>query len=421
MSINNSVDYHNQAFDSLETNFTGYSNSDTDLFGSSSIKETMNEIHTNASLIQTYVASCLTQRDIELDKIPSIKKTQQEIREHARLWSKDLAPKIGAIYTDVTGFCSLAGDHDAGFWKDLTAIAHQIKSQNDEKVSEFKDIIGVFKEDIEDRKGKTLQLKNKLEGFKNYLFDDYNNFQTIIDKAKTIYSGSGGKIEVINRNIEAIKSAIDKNIGIIASGAIAIVTGITTIVVGAVGTVFTGGTTVKMIVAGIIFTGGGIAATAVASKNLVEKQKDYGSALQELANIKGEVAALKNVEDNFSGLQDKNKNASQAVESMINGWTVLYNNFNELENSVNKLDTNKRNLLVNRLTATKNNFDNLSLQAQNMQKNSILKVQVTTDIMNYMGFAKTFYSFPTYALCTKRLTKSSPFILDLPEFADLIR
>lgn len=419
MSTNNSIDYYDQEFGYPETNLARI-NETQGFFESSSIKETMNDVHTNASLVQTYIASCLTQKDIELNKISSIKKTQQDSREHARLWSTDLAPKISAIYTDVTGFCSLAGDEEEGFWKDLITTAHQIKNNNDDNISTFKEIIQVFKEDIEDRKNKTAKLTDNLSDFKSYLEDDNRHFQVIISEAQQIYSGSGGEIETINSNIKAIKSAIDTNIGIIAGGSIAVVGGIIMISVGAIGTVFTGGAAAKLIVAGVITTVGGVAAIAIASKDLVEKQKSYGSALQELAKLEGEVAALKNVEDHFSGLKDKNENAHKAVESMRQGWIVLYNNFNELENSVNKIDTDKRILLVNRLKTTKKNFDNLSIQAQNMQKNSILKVQVTSDVMSHLGLAKTFYSFPAYNLCTKRLVKQASCLLDLPEYVELV-
>ncbi len=61
-----------------------YSVSEDDVIASALIKENMSNVHTNSSLVQTYIATCLTQRNIKLDKIKSIEKTQQETREHAR-------------------------------------------------------------------------------------------------------------------------------------------------------------------------------------------------------------------------------------------------------------------------------------------------------------------------------------------------
>lgn len=420
MSINHSADFYEQAFDYPQAYLATDSNQD--IIESTSIKESIGDVYTNASLVQTYIASCLTQKDIQLDKIKSIKKTQQETREHARYWLNTLAPKISSIYTDVTGFCSLAGDEKSGgFWEDLIITANQIKNNNDENASTFKEIIQVFKEDIQERTKKTGELTNNLASFRGYLEEDNKNFQVIIADAKQIYSGSGGEIETINSNIKAIKSAIDTDIGIIAGGSIAVVGGIVMIGVGAIGTVFTGGAAAKLIVAGVITTVGGVAAIAVASKDLVEKQKSYGTALQDLAKLEAEMAALKNVEDHFTGLEGKNEKANKAVESMRQGWIILHSNFNELESSVDKIDTDKRVLLTNRLKATKKNFDNLTIQAQNMQKNSILKVEVSADVAATLGLAKTFYSFSTYSLCTKRLVKTTPWRLSLPEFAELIR
>ena len=51
-----------------------YSASDDDLIASALIKENMGSVHTNSSLVQTYIATCLTQRNIKLDKIKSIEK-----------------------------------------------------------------------------------------------------------------------------------------------------------------------------------------------------------------------------------------------------------------------------------------------------------------------------------------------------------
>lgn len=419
MSTNHSADYA-QEFDYPQVYLA--SDSKQDIIESASIKEIIGDVHTNTSLVQTYVASCLTQKDIQLDKIKCIKKTQQEAREHARYWLNTLAPKISSIYTDVTGFCSLAGDEKSdGFWKDLISTAHQIKNKNDENASDFKEIIQVFKEDIEERTTKTAELTSDLAGFRGNLEEDNKNFQVIISDAQQIYSGIGGEIETINSKIKAIKSAIDTDIGIIAGGSVAAVGGIVMIGVGAIGSVFTGGATVKLVVAGAITTVAGVAAIAVASKDLVEKQKSYGAALQDLARLEAEVAALKNVEDHFTGLKGNNENANKAVENMRQGWIILHNNFKELENSVAKIDADKRVLLVNRLKAAQKNFDNLTLQAQNMQKNSILQVEVSADVAASMGLAKTFYSFPVYSLCTKRLIKTTPWRLSLPEFAELTK
>ncbi|MFZ0219316.1 MAG: HBL/NHE enterotoxin family protein [Candidatus Aquirickettsiella sp.] len=414
MLINNSTGNYNAEFDYPRLFDI---NSNQDALESTLVKESITDVHTNASLVQTYIASCLTQKDIQLDKIKSIKKTQQETREHARYWLDTLAPKIASLYTDVTGFCSVSDS----FWIDLITAAEQIKNKNDDNLETFQVIIQELKEDIKERTTNTEQLTKDLASFRGDLEKDNRNFQDIIADAQRIYSGSGGEIEIINQNITGLKSAIDTDIGIIAGGSIAVVGGIVMIGVGAIGSVFTGGAAVKLIVAGVITTVGGVAAIAVAAKDLVEKQKSYGIALQNLARLEGEMAALKNVEDHFTGLEGKNEKANKAVESMRQGWIILHNNFNELEHSATKIDTDKRVLLVNRLKATQKNFDNLNVQAQNMQKNSILKVEVSSEVVTTLGLAKTFYSFPVYSLCTKRLVKKTPWLLTLPEFAELIR
>lgn len=388
-----------------------------DIIDSALVQETISDLHTNASLIQTYIASCLTQKDIELDKIKSIKKTQQETREHARYWLDKLVPKINRIYTDVTGFCNLS---DA-YWEDLIAKANEIKNKNDEHANHFKTIIQELKNDLDDKIQKTTNLTSDLSGFRTFLEEDNKNFQTIIADAQRIYAGSDGEIKVTRDEIAGIKTAIEKDIGIIAGGSVAVVGGIIMIGVGAVGSIVTGGVATKLIIAGIGTTITGVAMIAVASKDLVEKQKSYGVALQKLAQLEAEMAGLQNVDDHFTGLKDNNDKSNKAVESMRQAWIVLNNNFQELENSVEKIDADKRTLLVGRMKTAQKNFDSLKLQATNMQKNSILKVEVAPELASTLRLAKTTYSFPAYSLSTKRLFNEAPWILSLPELAELTK
>lgn len=124
--------------------------SDDDVIASAVIKENMGNVHTNSSLVQTYIAACLTQKNIKLDKIKSIEKTQKETREHARYWLNNLVPKINATYTDVSGFCNLS----SSYWDDLIRLAAEIQSANDENAENFKLVIFELKENIQDKEKK---------------------------------------------------------------------------------------------------------------------------------------------------------------------------------------------------------------------------------------------------------------------------
>jgi len=131
------MDTSDQASDYLDVFFSNNSE-DQDLLKNSSLStENIVGVYKNSTLVQTYIASCLTQKDIKLDKIKSITKTQIETREHARYWLDKLVQRISSIYTDVTGFCNLAGDEKEGYWKDLIDTAYQIKNNNDENLSDF--------------------------------------------------------------------------------------------------------------------------------------------------------------------------------------------------------------------------------------------------------------------------------------------
>lgn len=391
-----------------------YSASD-DIVSSAFLKENLNSVHSNSSLVQTYIASCLTQKNINLDKIKSIKKTQEDTREHARYWLNDLVPKINATYTDVSGFCNLS----SAYWEDLIKIAAEIQKSNDENAQYFKVGISELKENIQTKETKTKQLIEKFSLFRTDLESDNRNFQTIIADADRIYAGSEGEIETTRKNIAAITTAIDKDIGIIAGGAVATVGGIIMIGVGAIGSVVTGGAAVKLIVAGVIATGTGIAMVATASIDLENKKIEYSEQLQKMKQLEDEMAALENTKNQFTSLQDNNTNAHTAIENMRKAWITLNNNFQELEDSVNIINPERRFMLVSKLKAAQNNFDDLKQLAINAQSNGSLEVKVESELAESLRLAKTFYSFPALSISTKRLTRSEPWVLPLAEFAEL--
>lgn len=392
-----------------------YLTAEDDVIATALVKENMSNVHTNSSLVQTYIAACLTQKNIKLDKIQSIEKTQYEAREHARYWLNNLVPKINATYTDVSGFCNLS----TSYWEDLIKLAAEIQSSNDTKANDFRLCIGDLKENIQDKEEKTQQLIDKFSLFRTDLESDNRNFQMIVADADKIYAGSEGEIATTRKNIDAITTAIDKDIAIITGGAVGIVGGIVMIGVGAIGTVVTGGAATKLIVAGVITTATGIAMVTAASIDLENKQRDYGIALQKIKELDDEMAALENTENQFTSLKNNNTNAHIAVENMRTAWITINNNFQELENSVNIINPERRFMLVNKLKAAQKNFDDLRQQANNAQKNGSLEVKIDSELANALRLPKTFYSFAVLNISTKRLTNSQPWILPLTELADL--
>jgi predicted nuclease with TOPRIM domain len=181
----------------------------------------------------------------------------------------------------------------------------------------------------------------------------------------------------------------------------------------------TGGAAVKLIVAGVITTVTGVAMVATASVDLENKQRDYGQALQKMKQLEDEMAALENTKNQFTSLTANNTNAHTAVENMRQAWVTINNNFQELENTVNIINPERRFMLVNKLKAAQKNFDDLKQQAVNAQNNGSLEVKIDSELANSLRLAKAFYSFPALSISTKRLASPQPWILPLTDLADL--
>jgi len=132
-----------------------------------------------------------------------------------------LVSKINATYTDISGFCNLS----SFYWEDLIKITAEIQDPNDENAENFK--LGIFelKENIQDKEKKAQELVNKLAAFRTDLESDNRNLQTIVADADRIYAGNEGEIQTTRKNIDAISSAIDKDIGIITISAVTLAGG----------------------------------------------------------------------------------------------------------------------------------------------------------------------------------------------------
>lgn len=412
---NRTLAYPSSEFKPMMRSYADYIEPDDDIIVSTITKKTIGDVHTHSSLVQTYIAACLTQKNIKLDKIKSIEKTQEETREHAKYWLNNLAPKINATYTDVSGFCNLS----SSYWEDLIKFAAEIEKTNDENAQNFKLGISELKENILDKEAKTQKLIDKFSSFRTDLESDNRNLQTIVADGDRIYAGSEGEIQITRKNIDAISAAIDKDTGIIAGGAVATVGGIIMIGVGAIGSVFTGGAAVKLIVACVIATGTGIAIVTAASLDLQNKQHEYGQALQKIKLLEDEMAALENTKNHFTSLHNNNAKAHAAIEGMRKAWITINNNFQELENSVNIINPERRFMLVNKLKAAEKNFKDLKQLAVNAQNNGSLEVKMDSELASSLRFAKTFYSFPALSISTKRLNSPKPWIVPITELAEL--
>lgn len=188
---------------------------------------------------------------------------------------------------------------------------------------------------------------------------------------------------------------------------------------GAIGTIVTGGAAAKLIVAGVFTTLTGVAMVTAASIDLKNKQREYGDALQKMQHLEDEMAALENTKNQFTSLKDNNSNAHAAIEEMRKSWITLNNNFQELENSVNIINPERRFMLVNKLKATQKNFEDLKQHAINAQNNGNLEVKLDAELTSSFRLAKTFYSFPALNISTKRLASPKPWIVPLTELVNL--
>ena len=327
----------------------------------SAIKDKQVKLTSSYTVIQTYVQIILEQPDITLDALPDLPKHQANARQHASNWNNNILPLLSKTNADIIDY----SNQFTSFYEQLVKFANDIK--NPESRKNLLQGLKLLSSTITQKDKNVQHVNNQLSTFQANLNKDDANFAKDANTAAVKIVGDSGEIKALSKQLDAIQDAMDKDIGLMAGGAVTIVAGIAMVVFGAVSEIPSGGASTALIGGGVLVANGGVIMETLGAtdyNNLIKKQKEV---TEQLAEDKQQLAALKTTKKQVSGFVKGLENAITAASALRAGWQALHADLQEVITAVDNVDPNVGSWLVAELERAKKDWEVALDQAKRLQ------------------------------------------------------
>ena len=212
---------------------------------------------------------------------------------------------------------------------------------------------------------------------------DNKNFQSDYNVALVKIKGDDGEIKALSKELDAVQTAMHKDIGLMAGGAVAVLGGIALIVVGAVAELETAGASTVLIGAGVLVVSGGAIAGTLGMSDY-DKQITAQKQIQEqLATDKQEMTGLKIAKGQLDGFVSAVSSAITATQALVEGWQALGADLSETIDAIDRVDPSiTPDFIVAELNAANSDWQVALDQAKHLQANGQVPHKVYKDLQD---------------------------------------
>ena len=247
------------------------------------------------TVIQYYTKSLVEQRDIQLSVLENLPVHQEMARKHARYWQDNLELDIQRRIADTILFSkSFLERTDT-----LQILIDQMKEENEKAKADFIAIIKSLISKLVIVVCNSKQIIAKIEKFDSMLSHDERNFNIELKEAQTKLIGDEEELKVLQKQLESIDKAIDRDKALIAGGILVI----------------------------WVAVGGAI--------DLKKQETARHDATVKIAMKRQELMALNAAKQQINGFVGSISSASQATTMLEQGWAALKS---DLEEAVSELE-----------------------------------------------------------------------------------
>ncbi len=344
------------------------------LVGTNNLKASAQATTSAAVIIQNYVGTILTQPDLSLpDVLPQLPDHQKVAREHAVDWRDNVQPLAIKTNADLVNF---ANSFDA-YYDPLMQLAVKIQHSPDDKgsIATFKAGVRQLQTIVTEKHTETKKVIASLSDFQSHLAEDARSFGSDFNKAESVLAGKDGQIAALGKQIDAIHSAMNKDLTMIAAGSTAAVVGGLAIAVGVLAEIETAGASTALIVGGIAIVGAGAGVAIAGGVDYSKQSNALGAVIAKQEALQQQYAATKLVNNVVQGLSEQASSAVVAAGSLLAGWQTLGQDFVEFEGALDRADPDLGYFLIAQLDAAKKDWDDLAAQARKLEDYGDLPVK----------------------------------------------
>ncbi|WP_128894857.1 HBL/NHE enterotoxin family protein [Longirhabdus pacifica] len=332
--------------------------------GPQNLEEAMNSTAANTLIMDTYAMTLIKQPNFALseiessDKVDLNKSLAQHLnlaRGHANEWLDDIKPHLVQTNQNIIGY-------NTKYQNYFGTIKQRLETGDSQTAALG---LTLLRGDVVENKEEVEDVITILKNFRQELSTDSQNFSQDAAQITAILSGDDALITSIENEINAVNQAIDRDIGIIAGGAVGQLVGVAIITAGVL-SIWAGGAGAKLIVGGTVILGGATTAVALAAQDLEEKKDALKNLTQQLTGLRAEVAALTLTENQVRDLKDQIDGAITALETLKLQWTVMDTKYATLIDHVEDIEPGGGIFVIADLETAKDSWQDISDLAQTL-------------------------------------------------------
>lgn len=336
-----------------------------------------------STVVQTYVSFILQQPDLKLSALPNLPAHQTTARDHANNWNNTILPLMSKTDADIIDY---ANKFDS-FYDDLVKYAKDIKNPASKK--SLIEGLNLLASTIKQKEANVQLVVKNLSTVQKNLNSDFQHFESDVNQAAVKIEGSSGELKMLNKQLEVIKKAMQKDIDLMASGAVTVLAGVALIVFGALSEIPSGGVSTALIGGGVLVVSGGAIMETLGSTDY-SSQIDLQKQVQEqLAGEKIELTGLKIVHLQVSGFVHGLEDAIAATTSLKAAWQLLDADLEELITAIKDVDPDvSRNWLMDELNRAKLDWQFALDQAKKLQPDGKVPTKLFKNVQEAFKQAK---------------------------------
>lgn len=347
------------------------------------VKDKQVELTKASTVIQTYVSFILQQPDLKLDALQTLPAHQKTARGHANNWNSTILPLISKTDADIIDY---ANKFDS-FYNDLVRYAKDIRNpESKKKLIEGLNLLGLT---IKQKDANVQAVVNDLGTFHKNLETDSQNFQADVNQAAVKIEGDSGEIKALSHELDAIHDAMNKDIGLMAGGAVMVVAGIGMIVFGAISEIPSGGASTALIGGGVLVVSGGVMMETLGGSDYSSQIDKQRKVEEQLAGDKIELAGLKTTKNQVKGFVDGLADAITAATSLKAAWQTLDSDLTGLITAIQDVDPNSpQTWLLDELNSAKLDWKVALDQAKKLQPDGKVPTKLFKNVQEAFKQAK---------------------------------
>ena len=243
------------------------------------------------------------------------------------------------------------------------------------------DGLKVLEKNIQEKQESVDGVQKDMLSFNNDLTADYRIFQSDANTAEAKLTGDNEGIAALQKELDAIHSAMNKDIGLMAGGAVAVVGGVALMVVGIAAEIPTAGVSTALVGGGMVLLAGGVLLETLGASDYTTQVGLLKGVAEMKSKEETELTGLTHAKTQLMGFTTALSAAIQSVSTLRAGWLSLGSTLGEVIQKIENVDpTISGAIIVAQLNTANKDWAAALELAKTLQPNGQVPAKTVKDL-----------------------------------------